>query len=161
VLNLTGFSARRDKGGSPLDAARAPVIQLVLAGSQRKAWESSFRGLSQTDLAMPVVLPEIDGRLLGPAVAFKFESEQVPGLEFARTVFRAEPEAISRAARQAAGWARLRATPRAERRVAMLLSDYPGAGGQIGHAVGLDTDRQHEGNRRHAAWRRLYSWRAR
>jgi cobaltochelatase CobN len=139
VLNLTGFSARRDDGGSPLDAAGAPVIQLVLAGSQREGWESSFRGLSQADLAMQVVLPEIDGRLLGPAVAFKSESEQVPGLQFVRTVFRAEPEAIERAARQCAGWARLAATPRAERRVAMLLSDYPGAGGQIGHAVGLDT----------------------
>ena len=42
------------------------------------------------------------------------------------------------AARRAA-WVRLARTPRAERRLALVLSDYPGPGGGIGHAVGLDS----------------------
>jgi len=47
-----------------------------------------------------------------------------------------------RAAGRALGWARLAAAPRDERRIAVVLSDYPGASGdsgQIGHAVGLDS----------------------
>jgi cobaltochelatase CobN len=46
---------------------------------------------------------------------------------------------VAFAADRAAGWARLGGRPAAERRVAVVLSDYPGIGGQRGHAVGLDS----------------------
>jgi cobaltochelatase CobN len=138
VLNATGFAARREDA-SPLDAANAPVLQLVLAGSSREAWSASARGLGPADLAMQVVLPELDGRLATTAIGFKAEQAVVPGLEFARTAYRPDAEGAALAADRAAGWARLAATPRAARRVAIVLSDYPGAGGQTAHAVGLDT----------------------
>ena len=137
VLNATNFSARQD-GASPLDAAGAPVLQLVLAGTTRSAWAASTRGLSPVDLAMQVVLPELDGRLLTGAISFKAETAPDPRLQYARTVHAPDPEGIGLAADRAAGWARLAATPRAERRLAIVLSDYPGIGGQQGHAVGLD-----------------------
>ena len=35
VVNATGFSARSDAGGSPLDAPGVPVLQVVLAGGSR------------------------------------------------------------------------------------------------------------------------------
>ena len=139
VLNLTAFSARTDDGPSPLDAAGVPVLQAVLAGSSRDAWEASSRGLTQADLAMNVALPELDGRLLTGAVSFKTEGQAVPGLQYARTVHQPDPDGVALAADRAAGWARLGGTPRGERRVAVVLSDYPGVGGQRGHAVGLDS----------------------
>ena len=138
VLNATGFSARLDDGPSPLDAAGAPVLQLVLANSTQEAWQDSPRGLSQTDLAMQVVLPELDGRLLSTAISFKEEQAEVPGLEFARTVHTPDPDGIALAAARAAGWARLAGTAPKDRRIALILSDYPGAAGQDAHAVGLD-----------------------
>jgi len=138
ILNGTGFSARLDDGPSPLDAAGVPVLQVVLSGSAREAWAESARGLSQADLAMQVVLPELDGRLLATAISFKEQEPEIPGLEFARTVHTPDPDGIALAAARAAGWARLAATPRVERRVALILSDYPGAAGQAAHAVGLD-----------------------
>ncbi len=139
VLNATGFSARQDKAGSPLDAPGAPVLQLVLAGSSRAAWQASSRGLSQADLAMQVVLPELDGRLLTGAISFKDPEPAHPALQFARVVHRPDPDGIALAADRAAGWVRLAQAPRAERRIAIVLSDYPGIGGQRGHAVGLDS----------------------
>jgi cobaltochelatase CobN len=138
VLNATGFSARHGDA-SPLDAADAPVLQLVLAGSSRAAWRASARGLGPSDLAMQVVLPELDGRLATTAIGFKAEQAPVAGLEFARTAYQPDAEGVALAAERAAGWARLAATPRAARRVAIVLSDYAGAGGQTAHAVGLDT----------------------
>lgn len=39
VLNATGFAARQGNAGSPLDTPGAPVLQLVLAGSSRAAWQ--------------------------------------------------------------------------------------------------------------------------
>ncbi len=139
VLNATGFSAGRDRlASSPLDAAGAPVLQLVLSGSTRKVWESSSRGLSQSDLAMQVVLPEFDGRLLTMAISFKADDEAVPELGFTRRVHRPDPAGIALAVERAAGWVRLAEAAPAERCIGLVLSDYPGAGGQIAHAVGLD-----------------------
>ena len=87
---------------------------------------------------MQVVLPELDGRLLTTAISFKAEAPPVAGLDFSRVTHRPDADGVAIAADRAAGWARLRATPAAERRVAIVLSDYPG-GGQVAHAVGLDT----------------------
>ena len=138
VLNATGFSARQ-AGASPLDAAGAPVLQLVLAGSARDAWSASTRGLSPSDLAMQVVLPELDGRLLTGAISFKTETAPDPAVQYARTLHQPDADGIALAASRAAAWARLAATPRADRRLAIILSDYPAIGGQRGHAVGLDS----------------------
>ena len=132
VLNLTAFAA-------PLDGAGAPVLQAILAVAAREAWHASRRGLSQTDLAMQVVLPELDGRLLTTAISFKAETPSIAGLHFSRVVNQPDYEGIAITADRAAGWARLGSTRAAERRVALVLSDYPGGGGQVAHAVGLDT----------------------
>ena len=138
VLNATAFSARRDDSGSPLDAAGVPVLQLMLAGSSRDAWTSSSRGLSQSDLAMQIVLPELDGRLSTTAISFKSEDDREDRLEYARTSHAADPQGIALVAEQAARWIRLAQRPRGERRIGMVLSDYPAAG-QLAHAIGLDT----------------------
>ncbi|CAN7325006.1 cobaltochelatase subunit CobN [Phenylobacterium sp. LjRoot225] len=140
VLNATGFSARTDDGrGSPLDAADAPVLQLILSGAAQADWAASTRGLGPADLAMQVVLPELDGRLATTAISFKAVCEAAPELEFVGKAHRPDPAQTALAADRAAGWARLAATPPSERRAAIILSDYPGAVGQVGHAVGLDT----------------------
>ncbi len=139
VLNATGFSARGE-AGSPLEAG-VPVLQLVLAASGRDDWAASTRGLGQSDLAMQVVLPELDGRLLAGVVGFKAELPPARGLDFARRAFAPDADLVELVAARAAGWARLGRTPAGARRVAIILSDYPGVGtetGQVGHAVGLD-----------------------
>ncbi|WP_428376458.1 cobaltochelatase subunit CobN [Lichenicoccus sp.] len=140
ILSATAFSAKDAASGtSPLDRAGVPVLQVVLAVGAREAWLASSRGLSQTDLAMQVVLPELDGRLLTGAISFKAaEGDQCePGT--GRTINRPDADGIALAADRAAGWARLGASRPGERRVAIVLSDYPGIGGQQAHAVGLDS----------------------
>jgi cobaltochelatase CobN len=139
ILNTTAFSAMREDDTTVLDAADVPVLQVVLSGSAREAWAESGRGLSPADLAMNVVLPELDGRLLTRAISFKAEAEVDPRLEFASVRHRAEPDRVDYVARLAAAWARLGNKPRPERKIALILSDYPARGGRTGYAVGLDT----------------------
>jgi cobaltochelatase CobN len=138
VLNATAFSARTGDA-TVLDAADRPVLQVVLPGMSEAAWTASARGLGASDLAMQVVLPEGDGRILTRAISFKAEAAADPALEFTRSVHRPHPDRIAFVADLAVAWARLATTPPAERRIAMVLSDYPGRGGRAGHAVGLDT----------------------
>ena len=139
ILNTTAFSARAVDDTTVLDDADAPVLQVVLSGSPRAAWQESRRGLSPADLAMNVVLPELDGRLLTRAISFKAEMPADPRLEFASVSHEPAADRIDFVARLAAAWARLRAKPCAERRLALVLSDYPARGGRAGYAVGLDT----------------------
>jgi len=137
VINATAFSAQ-DQDGTPLEAAGVPVFQVALATNPRPAWETSDRGLSPADLAMHVVLPEVDGRLFAGVVSFKSAAEPDPDLQFARVQHRADPEQIAALVARITAWHRLAQTPPAHRRVALVLSTYPGKGWQMAHAVGLD-----------------------
>jgi cobaltochelatase CobN len=139
ILNATAFSALRDDGSTVLDVADAPVLQIIQAQSTEESWASSARGLSPTDLAMNVVLPELDGRLLARPIAFKGEMPADDRLQFAAVRYVPQTDRVSFVARLAARWARLRALPASERRIALMLSDYPARGGRRGYAVGLDT----------------------
>ena len=73
IVNTTAFSARLD-AGSVLDEADCPVIQAVLEGSTSSNGTTGQRGLGAADLAMNVVLPEIDGRIFGGVISFKGET---------------------------------------------------------------------------------------
>ena len=139
ILNATAFSARLADGATVFDACDAPVFQVGVSLAGRDQWAASPRGLSPSDLAMNVALPEVDGRVFAGAVAFKTPAARVASLEYAP--MRAEPERanIEHAAAVAAAWARLRRLPPGEKRLAFVLSDYPHKGGRAGYAVGLDT----------------------
>ena len=139
IVNATAFSALRDDGTSVLDAADVPVLQVALAGARYEAWEASARGLGPSDLAMNVVLPEVEGRIFTRAISFKADAVADPLFEHAET--RHEPAAhrVAYVAKLAAAWARLSRKPRGTRKVAIVLSDYPARGGRNGYAVGLDS----------------------
>ncbi|WP_182083934.1 cobaltochelatase subunit CobN [Aureimonas sp. ME7] len=142
VVNLTGFavsSPGRPFRPTVLDEAGAVVLQGVLSGSTRDAWEASAQGLSARDLAMNVALPEVDGRVLTRALAFKSAGEWHELTETDIVAHRPEPSRITFAADLAGAWARLRATPAPERRVAVVLANYPNRDGRLGNGVGLDT----------------------
>ncbi len=142
IINATAFSARTDDdNGSPLDTADCPVLQVVLAGNPRKNWTEADRGLSATDLAMHVVLPELDGRLAAGVISFKERNTHNPELEFAITNHAPADDLIAAAARRCKAWVNLATKARSERKVALMLSTYPGRADQIAHAVGLDGPR--------------------
>ncbi len=138
IVNATAFSARDEQGRSPLDGAGAPVFQLALATGARAAWAAASRGLSPADLAMHVVLPEIDGRVFAGVASFKEAAPHDPALGFARNRHRADEARIAAIVARVVGWIALAGKPAAERRVALVLSTYPGKPHQMAHAVGLD-----------------------
>nr|MDJ0639057.1 cobaltochelatase subunit CobN [Paracoccaceae bacterium] len=138
IVNLTAFSGKGADGTSPLDAGDAPVFQVALATSTRDAWAKAERGLSPADLAMHVVLPEVDGRILGGVASFKEPGPRDDALQFARFEHVPERNRIDAIADRVEGWLRLARTPVATRRPALVMSTYPGKDWNLGHAVGLD-----------------------
>ncbi len=139
ILNATAFSALRDDNTTVLDVADCPVLQVALAGAPHEAWRDSPRGLSPSDLAMNVVLPELDGRVFTRAISFKAETPPDPDLQYSAVFHEPAPDRIAFVAKLAAAWANLGRKPRKERHVALMISDYPARGGRTGYACGLDT----------------------
>ena len=145
ILNATGFAVSapgQPRAAGPFDSADTdtPVIlQVVFSGGNEANWRDNTRGLSARDIAMNVALPEVDGRVLSRAVSFKGLARRDPLTEI--DVVRYEPVAdrVGFVAELAAAWARLRGKQPVERRVAVVLANYPNRDGRIGNGVGLDT----------------------
>jgi len=138
IVNATAFSAQAPDGATPFDRYGCPVFQVSLSSAQRQDWAETERGLSPADLAMHVVLPEVDGRLLAGVVSFKAPEPRDPDLEYSRFSHRVDPERVEAVLDRICGWHRLAETPAAERQLAVVLSTYPGRAWQMAHAVGLD-----------------------
>jgi cobaltochelatase CobN len=133
-------TAGRGEGwASPLDALGVPVLQAVVATGSTDAWAARAAGLSPLDVTLGVAIPEFDGRVIGPAFAFKEVVDDGDDLGVAVSAHRAVPDRVERVAGLAVRLARLRTTPPSRKRVAVVLSAYPTKRSRIGNAVGLDT----------------------
>ncbi|MEL6478654.1 MAG: cobaltochelatase subunit CobN, partial [Pseudomonadota bacterium] len=142
VINATSFAVSSPQAGwqpTPLDAPGVPVLQAVLAGGTEAAWRDGSAGLSARDIAMNVALPEVDGRVLSRAISFKGEAYFDAATECPIASYRGEGGRIGFTAELAASWARLGRRPVAERRVALILANYPNRDGRLANGVGLDT----------------------
>jgi cobaltochelatase CobN len=147
ILNATGFAfsapgKARSRGPydcAPEGDAGPPVLQVVFSGGNEEAWRDGTRGLSARDIAMNVALPEVDGRVLTRAVSFKGLARRDPLTETDIVRYEPVPDRVQFVARLAKAWAVLGRTPADERRVALVLANYPNRDGRLGNGVGLDT----------------------
>lgn len=150
VLNTTSFAITPIEPAQMAIAGRAthpslwhhldvPVLQVILSGGTQDQWQQRWQGLSPRDMAMNVALPEVDGRIITRAVSFKAIATQSQPLETDVVTYQPAGDRIQFVADLAARWVRLRQTPPAERRVALILANYPNRDGRLANGVGLDT----------------------
>lgn len=148
VLNTTSFALSsldaEDGDGvlgaqTPALAGDAPVLQLITAGSAQEQWQADPHGLSPRDLAMQVVLPEVDGRIVTRAISFKGLAWRCERTEVDVARYQPEPERIAFVAELARRWCVLRDKPNADKRVALILANYPNDDARLANGVGLDT----------------------
>jgi cobaltochelatase CobN len=144
VLNTTAFAAlgqgAQDDAGEALAlAGDAPVLQVIVSGGNREDWLADSQGLRPRDIAMQIALPEMDGRIITRAVSFKGLSHRCELTQTEVVNYQPEPDRIAFVAELARRWCRLRSLPVADKRIALILANYPGSEGRIGSGVGLDT----------------------
>ena len=137
-----------------LEQLDVPILQAIVSTEPQAMWDERDIGLSPLDIAMNVALPELDGRIITVPVSFKEVVPQngasdmssdrlstngasVGGGELRRYVPNVEQtEAV---AGLAARYARMAHTPASDRKIAIVLSNYPTKASRLGNAVGLDT----------------------
>ncbi len=144
VLCTTSFASVQfeEAGlGAPLwEALNVPVLQLLCSSSSRDRWRSSSIGLSPLDLSLQVALPELDGRLTTRVGAFKEAADRADDrLTTALHRYEPDPERLDWIAQLVQAWVSLRGTPPAQRRLSLVLANYPTRNSRLANGVGLDT----------------------
>ncbi|HEY1720477.1 MAG TPA: cobaltochelatase subunit CobN [Magnetospirillaceae bacterium] len=124
---------------TPFAAADCPVLQVILAGTSEQQWRDSAAGLGPRDIAMNMALPEVDGRIITRAVGFKAAARRGAATECDIVTMQPVADRVDFVADLAANWTKLRRKPVAERRIALIMANYPNRDGRIGNGVGLDT----------------------
>ncbi|MDO9619397.1 MAG: cobaltochelatase subunit CobN [Pseudomonas sp.] len=140
IINTTAFALSNPEAPSARPFRRdIPVLQAICSLDNHAQWQANAQGLGSRDLAMHIVLPELDGRLITQPISFKglaWRSERsqsdvvcyqphLPGMDFVAELAR--------------NWMTLAHKSNADKRIALILANYPTRDGRIGNGVGLDT----------------------
>jgi cobaltochelatase CobN len=150
LLNTTSFSLITPAPlypGSPTEldtqdfwvTLNRPVLQVILSGGSEEDWQESAMGLSPRDNAMNVALPEVDGRIISRAVSFKAVQSQHPVLQTAVLGYQPRIDRINFVADLAYNYIQMAITPVANRKISLVLANYPTRDGRLANGVGLDT----------------------
>jgi cobaltochelatase CobN len=138
ILNTTSFTVGQT-GTNPLTRLGVPILQVIFSGGTKEAWQESSRGLNPRDMAMHVVLPEVDGKVITRAVAFKAVQTRHEMLQTDVVVYETVSDRLEFVAQLAANYLHLQQTPASDRRIALVLANYPSRDGRLANGVGLDT----------------------
>ncbi|MHC8314542.1 cobaltochelatase subunit CobN [Pseudomonas sp. LB3P31] len=140
ILNTSGFAQSSPEAPHLRPFRRdIPVIQAICAQDNQASWQASEQGLGPRDLAMHIALPELDGRIISRPISFKDLAWRSERSQSDVVCYRAQPERMDFVAELARRWIDLARVPNAEKRIALILANYPTRDGRIGNGVGLDT----------------------
>ncbi|MFT7388151.1 MAG: cobaltochelatase CobN [Candidatus Endobugula sp.] len=148
IVNTTGFASHiatsPDLSSEPTTftspfAVNIPVLQLILSSSTKDDWKNYSQGLRSRDIAMQIVLPEMDGRIITRAVSFKAEARFSQRCEISVVRYALYHDRARFVAQLAQAHCRLASKKNSEKRIAFILANYPTKDGRIGNGVGLDT----------------------
>ncbi len=142
VVSLTGFSLVGGPAYNDATAAHAvlgtldvPYFALQTLELQGiEDWKADPRGLNALQATLQVALPELDGAIAPHVFGGAGDRDGVETHGAAQPV----AERVERLADRVAKLARLRHTPRADRRVAVVLFNFPPNAGSVGTAAYLD-----------------------
>lgn len=148
IMNTTGFSCNRvsapELSNQPSDflspfERNIPVLQLMLASTTQDDWENYSQGLRSRDIAMQIVLPEMDGRIITRAISFKSESHYSDRTQMSVVRYGLHEERADFVSALAKRYCQLSKKNNKDKKLAIIMANYPTKDGRIGNGVGLDT----------------------
>ena len=132
-----------DEGGDAeevfLRRLGVPVLQTVTTMRSRSRYDAADTGVMGFELALSVALPEFDGNVITHPISGKERTDDAAGIGSAPKQHFPIEDRVDHAASLAVNWARLQYTPNEDKRVAVVLHNYPPSDDGIGTAFGLDS----------------------
>lgn len=140
IINTTGFTIKPMDGSDFIfENLKVPVLQAIFSTANKEVWQDGLFGLPPTDIAMNIALPEIDGRIIGRAVSFKKEIAKDTLTDSSILKYEAHLPACEFMAELAQRWTSLRYKKNRDKKVAVILPNYPNKDSRLANGVGLDT----------------------
>ncbi len=140
IINTTGFAQSNPEAPNLRPFRRdVPVLQAICALDNLPLWQDNPQGLGSRDLAMHIALPELDGRIITRPISFKGLAWRSERSQSDVVCYQAESGRMDFVAELARRWVELARVPSADKRIALVLANYPTRDGRIGNGVGLDT----------------------
>ncbi len=141
IINTTSFTIGKKENDTenPLINLGVPILQAIFSSGTLEDWESGSQGLSPRDMAMNIALPEMDGKIITRAISFKAVQTRNERLQTDVVTYQGVVDRLDFVADLTQNWLRLKHTPPQERRIAVILANYPNKDGRIANGVGLDT----------------------
>ncbi len=141
LLSPMSFSVARFGGNfeNVLPNLDVPVFQAMMTSNTFDVWHDTMQAVSPMDVSVNIAQPEFDGNIITTISATRnfgmFDS--LLGCHLIRR--EAVPDRVERIVSLAMNWIKLRRTPPAERKIAILFHHYPPRGDRLGCAFGLDS----------------------
>ncbi|WP_298310410.1 cobaltochelatase subunit CobN [uncultured Aquimarina sp.] len=141
IINTTGFSVQgfHDTTQSLFDVFNVSVIQAIMGSCNRESWFEGNFGLPPTDIAMNIALPEVDGKIISKVISFKESKEKDTLTDSEIVSYVPNIEGCQFVAEMSKAWINLRRKTNAEKRIALVLPNYPNNNSRLANGVGLDT----------------------
>ena len=109
------------------------------SNKSREDWLKSSTGMNPTDLLMQVIIPEFDGRITTKPSAFKEVISINKTLCSNITSYKVDIGNIKWISKLASNYVRLNNLGNFDKKISLVVANYPVKNGRIGNGVGLNT----------------------
>ena len=116
-----------------------PVLQILISSNSKNIWLKSNIGMNSLDLLMQIIIPEFDGRITTIPCAFKETISTNKYLCSEITNYKVDKFSINWVAKLASNYIKLNYLKNKDKKVCIVISNYPIKNARIGNGVGLNT----------------------
>ncbi|WP_288262518.1 cobaltochelatase subunit CobN [uncultured Prochlorococcus sp.] len=146
IITTTSFSSSQIKNNDLVEYStnvfttlNIPILQLLSSNRSRRNWLNSSIGMNSSDLLMQIIIPEFDGRITTCPSAFKEIISKKNSLYSQITSYKADQVGIKWISKFAINYVKLQKLNNFDKRICLVISNYPVKNGRIGNGVGLNT----------------------
>lgn len=138
MFTLSMYTEQEMTADKLLKALNVPVIKAITTWNTFEEWKSSMQGLSPIEIPSNVAMPEFDGEIITVPIAARrlYMKDPLTGTRVIK--FAPIPERVRKLVSLSLNWAKLKRKANSEKRVAIILHNYPPRNDTIGKACGLD-----------------------
>lgn len=142
IINTAGFSIQNfqsDTNFGFFQSINVPVIQAIMASCNQNTWEEGTFGLPPTDIAMNIALPEVDSKIITTVISFKEPLEKDSLTDSEIIAYVPNTEGCEWVAELTSNWFNLQNKKNSDKKIALILPNYPNKNSRLANGVGLDT----------------------
>ena len=146
LISTTSFSSAINSSHENIDnnlnifkSLNLPILQILTSNKSRKDWMYSSIGMNSTDLLMQIIIPEFDGRITTKPAAFKEVISINKTLCSNITSYKVDIGNIKWITKLAFNYIKLNNLNNYNKKLSIVIANYPVKNGRIGNGVGLNT----------------------